>query len=163
MKQRIVIRLHLAVRAVLQSEADWRGTRLGTLTSELIHEQAAKARLCGVQNYELNPVSSRYVPVTNGTKYKQTSGLEQISIYLNDEDMQTLKELALANDSVRVINGRQAITYRYVVPGMLLNDPVFTGLTEQNSTAGKHFKILNKSKAAPRFLKDAVRFVCKAA
>ena len=26
MKQRIVIRLHLAVRAVLQSEADWRGT-----------------------------------------------------------------------------------------------------------------------------------------
>lgn len=112
MKQRIVIRLHLAVRAVLQSEADWRGTRLGTLTSELIHEQAAKARLCGVQNYELNPVSSRYVPVTNGTKYKQTSGLEQISIYLNDEDMQTLKELALANDSVRVINGRQAITYR---------------------------------------------------
>ena len=96
MKQRIVIRLHLAVRAVLQSEADWRGTRLGTLTSELIHEQAAKARLCGVQNYELNPVSSRYVPVTNGTKYKQTSGLEQISIYLNDEDMQTLKELALA-------------------------------------------------------------------
>ena len=30
MKQRIVIRLHLAVRAVLQSEADWRGTRLGT-------------------------------------------------------------------------------------------------------------------------------------
>ena len=52
MKQRIVIRLHLAVRAVLQSEADWRGTRLGTLTSELIHEQAAKARLCGVQNYE---------------------------------------------------------------------------------------------------------------
>ena len=108
----------------------------GTLTSELIHEQAAKARLCGVQNYELNPVSSRYVPVTNGTKYKQTSGLEQISIYLNDEDMQTLKELALANDSVRVINGRQAITYRYVVPGMLLNDPVFTGLTEQNSTAG---------------------------
>ena len=39
MKQRIVIRLHLAVRAVLQSEADWRGTRLGTLTSELIHEQ----------------------------------------------------------------------------------------------------------------------------
>ena len=55
MKQRIVIRLHLAVRAVLQSEADWRGTRLGTLTSELIHEQAAKARLCGVQNYELNP------------------------------------------------------------------------------------------------------------
>ena len=136
MKQRIVIRLHLAVRAVLQSEADWRGTRLGTLTSELIHEQAAKARLCGVQNYELNPVSSRYVPVTNGTKYTQTSGLEQISIYLNDEDMQTLKELALANDSVRVINGRQAITYRYVVPGMLLNDPVFTGLTEQNSTAG---------------------------
>ena len=85
MKQRIVIRLHLAVRAVLQSEADWRGTRLGTLTSELIHEQAAKARLCGVQNYELNPVSSRYVPVTNGTKYKQTSGLEQISIYLNPE------------------------------------------------------------------------------
>ena len=135
MKQRIVIRLHLAVRAVLQSEADWRGTRLGTLTSELIHEQAAKARLCGVQNYELNPVSSRYVPVTNGTKYKQTSGLEQISIYLNDEDMQTLKELALANDSVRVINGRQAITYRYVVPGMLLNDPVFTGLIEQISTA----------------------------
>ena len=119
MKQRIVIRLHLAVRAVLQSEADWRGTRL-----------------CGVQNYELNPVSSRYVHVTNGTKYKQTSGLEQISIYLNDEDMQTLKELALANDSVRVINGRQAITYRYVVPGMLLNDPVFTGLTEQNSTEG---------------------------
>ena len=50
--------------------------------------------------------------------------------------MQTLKELALANDSVRVINGRQAITYRYVVPGMLLNDPEFTGLTEQNSTAG---------------------------
>ena len=46
------------------------------------------------------------------------------------------QELALANDSVRVINGRQAITYRYVVPGMLLNDPVFTGLTEQNSTAG---------------------------
>ena len=136
MKQRIVIRLHLAVRAVLQSEADWRGTRLGTLTSELIHEQAAKARLCGVQNNELNPVSSRYVHVSNGTKYKQTSGLEQISIYLNDEDMQTLKELALANDSVRVINGRQAITYRYVVPGMLLNDPVFTGLTEQNSTAG---------------------------
>ena len=64
MKQRIVIRLHLAVRAVLQSEADWRGTRLGTLTSELIHEQAVKARLCGVQNYELNPrqqpLCSRY-------------------------------------------------------------------------------------------------------
>ena len=47
MKQRIVIRLHLAVRAVLQSEADWRGTRLGTLTSELIHEQAAKAPCAG--------------------------------------------------------------------------------------------------------------------
>ena len=78
------------------------------------------------------PLCSRY----KRDKYKQTSGLEQISIYLNDEDMQTLKELALANDSVRVINGRQAITYRYVVPGMLLNDPVFTGLTEQNSTAG---------------------------
>ena len=61
MKQRIVIRLHLAVRAVLQSEADWRGTRLGTLTSELIHEQAAKARLCGVQNEpRQQPLCSRY-------------------------------------------------------------------------------------------------------
>ena len=60
----------------------------------------------------------------------------QTQVSETDEDMQTLKELALANDSVRVINGRQAITYRYVVPGMLLNDPVFTGLTEQNSTAG---------------------------
>ena len=132
MKQRIVIRLHLAVRAVLQSEAAWRGTRLGTLTSELIHEQAAQARLCGVQNYALNPVSSSYVPVTNGTKYKQTSGLEQISVYLDAEDMQTVRELALANDSVRVINGRQAITYRYVIPGMLLNDPIFASLTGQS-------------------------------
>lgn len=132
MKQRIVIRLHLAVRAVLQSEAAWRGTRLGTLTSELIHEQAAQARLCGVQNYALNPVSNSYVPVTNGTKYKQTSGLEQISVYLDAEDMQTVRELALANDSVRVINGRQAITYRYVIPGMLLNDPMFASLTRQS-------------------------------
>ena len=120
------------MRAVLQSEAAWRGTRLGTLTSELIHEQAAQARLCGVQNYVLNPVSSSYVPVTNGTKYKQTSGLEQISVYLDAEDMQTVRELALANDSVRVINGRQAITYRYVIPGMLLNDPIFASLTGQS-------------------------------
>ena len=66
MKQRIVIRLHLAVRAVLQSEADWRGTRLGTLTSELIHEQAAKARLCGVQNYELNPSAAAMFPLQTG-------------------------------------------------------------------------------------------------
>ena len=41
MKQRIVIRLHLAVRAVLQSEADWRGTRLGTLTSPPSRQQYA--------------------------------------------------------------------------------------------------------------------------
>lgn len=135
MKQRIVIRLHLAVRAVLQSEAAWRDIPLGTLTSELIHEQAVQARLCGVQNYTLNPVSSRYIPVTNGTKYKQTSGVEQISVYLNAEDMQTVRELALANDSVRVINGRQTITYRYVIPGMLLNDPVFASLTRQGAAA----------------------------
>ena len=150
MKQRIVIRLHLAVRAVLQSEADWRGTRLGTLTSELIHEQAAKARLCGVQNYELNPVSSRYVPVTNGTKYKQTSGLEQISIYLNDEDMQTLKELALANDSVRVINGRQAITYRYVVPGMFFERRGTVLYAKQPENTTKHKPVRNYNKTDRR-------------
>ncbi len=46
MKQRIVIRLHLAVRAVLQSEADWRGTRLGTLTSELIDMNRLRKRAC---------------------------------------------------------------------------------------------------------------------
>lgn len=51
MKQRIVIRLHLAVRAVLQSEAALARHAAGTLTSELIPEQAAEARLCGVQNY----------------------------------------------------------------------------------------------------------------
>ena len=45
MKQRIVIRLHLAVRAVLQSEADWRGTRLGTLTSELRKRACAECRI----------------------------------------------------------------------------------------------------------------------
>ena len=43
MRQRIVMRLHLDMQEILEREAVWRGTKVGTLTADILHCEAEKA------------------------------------------------------------------------------------------------------------------------
>ena len=44
MRQRIVMRLHLDMQEILEREAVWRGTKVGTLTADILHSEAEKAK-----------------------------------------------------------------------------------------------------------------------
>ena len=136
MRQRIVIRLHLDMQEILEREAVWRGTKVGTLTSEILHNEAKKAQKQGISNYEMNPVRDIYVP-SNST-IEKTAG-HQISIFLSDEDLETLQQLTLrpGSNGIRIVNGKRRMTYRYVIPGMLLNDPIFQELTRPQNEPAK--------------------------
>lgn len=136
MRQRIVMRLHLDMQEILEREAVWRGTKVGTLTAEILHKQAEIAKIQGISNYEMHPLRDIYVP-SNST-IEKTAG-NQISIFLTDEDLETLQQLTRrpGNNGVRIVNGRRRMTYRYVIPGMLLNDPIFAELTKSRAPEQK--------------------------
>ena len=44
MRQRIIMRLHLDMQEILEREAVWRGTKVGTLTADILHSEAEKAK-----------------------------------------------------------------------------------------------------------------------
>ena len=136
MRQRIVMRLHLDMQEILEREAVWRGTKVGTLTADILHSEAEKAKKQGISNYEMHPLRDIYVP-SNST-IEKTAG-NQISIFLTDEDLETLQQLTQrsGNNGIRIVNGRRRTTYRYVIPGMLLNDPVFDELTKPRAPEQK--------------------------
>ena len=50
MRQRIVMRLHLDMQEILEREAVWRGTKVGTLTAEILHKEAEKAKIHNRKN-----------------------------------------------------------------------------------------------------------------
>ena len=56
MRQRIVMRLHLDMQEILEREAVWRGTKVGTLTADILHSEAEKAKKQGISNYEMHPL-----------------------------------------------------------------------------------------------------------
>lgn len=136
MRQRIVMRLHLDMQEILEREAVWRGTKVGTLTAEILHKQAEIAEIQGISNYEMHPLRDIYVP-SNST-IEKTAG-NQISIFLSDEDMETLQQLTQrpGSNGIRIVNGKRRTTYRYVIPGMLLNDPIFAELTNPRAPEQK--------------------------
>ena len=136
MRQRIVMRLHLDMQEILEREAVWRGTKVGTLTADILHIEAEKAKKQGISNYEMHPLRDIYVP-SNST-IEKTAG-NQISIFLTDEDLETLQQLTRrpGNNGIRIVNGRRRTTYRYVIPGMLLNDPIFAELTKPRAPEQK--------------------------
>lgn len=136
MRQRIVMRLHLDMQEILEREAVWRGTKVGTLTAEILHKQAEIAKIQGISNYEMHPLRDIYVP-SNST-IEKTAG-NQISIFLTDEDLETLQQLTRrpGNNGVRIVNGRRRTTYRYVIPGMLLHDPIFAELAKPREPESK--------------------------
>lgn len=136
MRQRIVMRLHLDMQEILEREAVWRGTKVGTLTADILHSEAEKAKKQGISNYEMHPLRDIYVP-SNST-IEKTAG-NQISIFLTDEDLETLQQLTRrpGNNGIRIVNGRRRTTYRYVIPGMLLNDPIFAELTKSRAPEQK--------------------------
>ena len=136
MRQRIVMRLHLDMQEILEREAVWRGTKVGTLTAEILHSEAEKAKKQGISNYEMHPLRDIYVP-SNST-IEKTAG-NQISIFLSDEDMETLQQLTQrpGSNGIRIVNGKRRTTYRYVIPGMLLNDPILAELTKPRAPEQK--------------------------
>lgn len=136
MRQRIVMRLHLDMQEILEREAVWRGTKVGTLTADILHSEAEKAKKQGISNYEMHPLRDIYVP-SNST-IEKTAG-NQISIFLTDEDLETLQKLTQrpGNNGIRIVNGLRRTTYRYVIPGMLLNDPIFDELTKPRAPEQK--------------------------
>ena len=136
MKKRIVMRLHLEMQELLEREAVWRGPKVGTLTAEILHKQAETAKIQGISNYEMHPLRDIYVP-SNST-IEKTAG-NQISIFLSDEDMETLQQLTLrpGSNGIRIVNGKRRTTYRYVIPGMLLHAPIFAELTKPHKSKTK--------------------------
>ncbi len=136
MRQRIVMRLHLDMQEILEREAVWRGTKVGTLTAEILHKQAEIAKIQGISNYEMHPLRDIYVP-SNST-IEKTAG-NQISIFLSDEDMETLRQLTQrpGSNGIRIVNGKRRTTYRYVIPGMLLHDPIFAELAKPREPESK--------------------------
>ena len=136
MRQRIVMRLHLDMQEILEREAVWRGTKVGTLTADILHSEAEKAKKQGISNYEMHPLRDIYVP-SNST-IEKTAG-NQISIFLTYEDVETLHQLTQrpGTNGIRIVNGRRRTTYRYVIPGMLLNDPIFAELTKPRAPEQK--------------------------
>lgn len=130
------MRLHLDMQEILEREAVWRGTKVGTLTADILHSEAEKAKKQGISNYKMHPLRDIYVP-SNST-IEKTAG-NQISIFLTDEDLETLQQLTRrpGNNGIRIVNGRRRTTYRYVIPGMLLNDPIFDELTKPRAPEQK--------------------------
>ena len=130
------MRLHLDMQEILEREAVWRGTKVGTLTADILHNEAEKAKKQGISNYEMHPL--RDISVPSNSTIEKTAG-NQISIFLTDEDLETLQQLTKrpGNNGIRIVNGRRRTTYRYVIPGMLLNDPIFAELTKPRAPEQK--------------------------
>ena len=129
-REKIVIRLLPELYEVLERYAAWSDKKVAALISEILHEQCEAARRAGqsadCRRYALNRLGVEMIP-TNRNKAKSSTG--QISVRLSREDMETLNSITRNNpEGLRIVNGEVTYTYRKIIPGMLLNNEIFSGL-----------------------------------
>lgn len=130
-KVKLVIRLLPELYDVLERYAAWEDKKTATLIGEILHEQCELARRAGecegCRKYALNRMGVEMIP-TNRNKGKSSTG--QISVRLSQEDADTLDFITKNNpEGLRIVNGEVNYTYRKIIPGMLLNNEIFSTLT----------------------------------
>lgn len=130
-KVKLVIRLLPELYDILERYAAWADKRTATLIAEILHEQCELARRAGesagCRRYALNRMGVEMIP-TNRNKAKSSTG--QISVRLTHEDADTLDIITKNNpEGLRIVNGKVNYTYRKIIPGMLLNNEIFSSLT----------------------------------
>lgn len=129
-KVKLVIRLLPEVYAVLERYAAWSDQKTAALIAAVLHGQCEAARRAGeapgCRRYALDRAGVEMVP-TNRNGGKSSTG--QISVRLSAEDAAMLDTIARNNpEGLRIVGGRLTYTYRRIIPGMLLNDPIFADL-----------------------------------
>ena len=125
-REKIVIRLLPELYEVLERYAAWSDKKVAALISEILHEQCEAGESAGCRRYALNRLGVEMIP-TNRNKAKSSTG--QISVRLSREDMETLNSITRNNpEGLRIVNGNVTYTYRKIIPGMLLNNEIFSGL-----------------------------------
>ena len=147
-KTKVVLRLGVEVREILDGEALVQDVRTGTLANRVLREELDKVMRVGVDkclivgsrdylvaqaDIEQNRNDYYLFPAIKTTANYITTQLDksypQFSFYLAPEELDVLQQLVRKQRIAFTIRDDGSIkSYRYVIAGMLLNNPLLSEL-----------------------------------
>lgn len=147
-KTKVVLRLGVEIREILDGEALVQDVRTGTLANRVLREELDKVMRVGVDkclivgsrdylaaqaDIEQNRNDYYLFPAIKTTANYITTQLDksypQFSFYLAPEELDVLQQLVRKQRIAFTIRDDGSIkSYRYVIAGMLLNNPLLSEL-----------------------------------
>ena len=147
-KTKVVLRLGVEIREILDGEAFVQDVRTGTLANRVLREELDKVMRVGVDkclivgsrdylaaqaDIEQNRNDYYLFPAIKTTANYITTQLDksypQFSFYLAPEELDVLQQLVRKQRIAFTIRDDGSIkSYRYVIAGMLLNNPLLSEL-----------------------------------
>ena len=134
-KVKINMRVGQRLREVLEGRAAVEDIRVGTLTNRLLQEELGKVLAAGEDEYEQHCEeiaknrdqyyifpSDAAVDDNMSTKEDNTV-FPQISLYFTKEQHEVMNEIVLRRGAWKTVQNGRVKSYRYVIVGMLLNNP----------------------------------------
>ncbi|WP_455500898.1 hypothetical protein [Gemmiger sp.] len=142
-KVKINMRVGQRLREVLEGRAAVEDIRVGTLTNRLLQEELDKVLAVGVEHCvvegeeeyekhreEIAQHRERYyifpsdAAVDDNMSTKEDNTVfPQISLYFTKEQYEIMSEIVLRRGAWKTVQNGRVKSYRYVIVGMLLNNP----------------------------------------
>lgn len=147
-KVKVNMRLGMRVREAVVTEAAGEGLRVGTMTNLILQEELAKMMKVGADNCVMADTKEYYEKVSAITASRDTfyilpplkdieayigTSLDdkqypQVSLYFTNAQIELMQEIAKKQRIATTIESGRVKSYRYIVMGMLLNNPVCRSL-----------------------------------
>ena len=136
-KYRLRIRLHRKIYDLLEMEALWQDSKIGTLANRILQEELAKLRQA-----EKHPESYYVLPSFDcREKYMPTHGRGldtkgQVTLLVTAEQLQLIdalfdRESGCVRGLYSESQGQTVKSYRYQIVGLLLHNPLLQELQKQ--------------------------------
>lgn len=142
-KVKINMRVGQRLREVLEGRAAVEDIRVGTLTNRLLQEELGKvlavgAEHCVVEGEDENEQHCEEIAQNRDQYYifpsdaavddnmstkEDNTVFPQISLYFTKEQHEVMNEIVLRRGAWKTVQNGRVKSYRYVIVGMLLNNP----------------------------------------
>lgn len=147
-KVKVNMRLGMRVREAVVTEAAGEGLRVGTMTNLILQEELAKMMKVGADNCVMAGTKEYHEKMSAITTsrdafyiFPQLKDIEsyigtslddkqypQVSLYFTNAQIELMQEIAKKQRIATTIESGRVKSYRYIVMGMLLNNPVCKSL-----------------------------------
>lgn len=147
-KVKVNMRLGMRVREAVEVEAAGEGLRIGTMTNLILQEELAKMMRVGADNCVMADTKEHHQKMSaiNASRndfyiFPQLNDIEayigtsldnkqypQVSLYFTNAQIELMQVIAKKQRIATTLEAGRVKSYRYIVMGMLLNNPVCRSL-----------------------------------